>query len=72
MATPREMLLENSISAALASIEIYNKPDFKYREQSFTILNINAWELLLKANALLDAGEDITSLTCGFPMAHIR
>jgi hypothetical protein len=33
----------------ISAIEIYNKPDFKYREESFTILAINAWELLLKA-----------------------
>lgn len=57
-----EIFIENSIKAALASIEIYNKPDFKYREQSFTILNVNAWELLLKAKVVKDAGEDITSL----------
>jgi hypothetical protein len=43
-----QKLLENSLSAALSSIEIYNKPDFKYREEIFTILNVNSWELLLK------------------------
>jgi hypothetical protein len=31
-------LLKNSIAAALSAIEIYNKPDFKYREQVFSIL----------------------------------
>jgi hypothetical protein len=67
MATHREILVENSISAALACIEIYNKPDFKYREQSFTILNVNAWELLLKAKVLLDSGDDITSLYVTLP-----
>ena len=62
MSTISELLVENSIQAALASIEIYNKPDFKYREQTFCILNVNAWELLLKAKIVKDAGEDIASL----------
>jgi len=33
----------------VAAIEIYNKPGFSYRVESFSILAINAWELLLKA-----------------------
>ncbi len=42
-------LLDNSKQAMLAAIEIYNKPQFAYREEVFTILLINAWELLLLA-----------------------
>jgi hypothetical protein len=42
-------LIEKSISAMVAAIEIYNKPGFRYRIESFTILSINAWELLCKA-----------------------
>ena len=42
-------LFKNSKSALLASIEIYNKPGFLYREECFVILLLNAWELLLKA-----------------------
>lgn len=45
-------LLEKSVHAALSAIEIYNKPDFKYREESFSILMVNAWELLLKSRIL--------------------
>lgn len=45
-------LLEKSVHAVLSAIEIYNKPDFKYREESFSILMVNAWELLLKARIL--------------------
>ena len=45
-------LLEKSVHAALSAIEIYNKPDFKYGEESFSILVVNAWELLLKARIL--------------------
>ena len=33
----------------LSAIELYNKPNFQYREETFAILAVNAWELLLKA-----------------------
>lgn len=49
-----ELLLEKSINCALSAIEIYNKPDFKYREECFVILMTNSWELLFKAKILLD------------------
>lgn len=42
-------LLQNAQAAMLAAIEIYNKPQFKYRDECFSILLINAWELILKA-----------------------
>lgn len=45
-------MLDKSISSMLSAIEIYNKPNFLYREESFAILAINAWELLLKAYLL--------------------
>ena len=47
-------LVAKSIAAAVSGIEIYNKPDFKYREETFSILLVNAWELLLKAKILAD------------------
>jgi len=62
MDTVAEKLLANSLSAILSSIEIYNKPDFKYRDEIFTILNINAWELLLKTKILTDNNGIIDSL----------
>lgn len=62
MSALHEQLLNASIQAALSSIEVYNKPDFKYREQTFTILNINAWELLLKAKIIKDNLEAVESL----------
>jgi len=40
------------VSAAVAAIEVYNKPSFTYREENFAILMINAWELLLKGRLL--------------------
>jgi len=55
-------LLEKSIQAALSAIEIYNKPDFKYREESFAILMVNAWEILLKAKILRDNDNKLNSL----------
>lgn len=42
-------LLDKSMESMLSAVEIYNKPIFLYREESFSILAVNAWELLLKA-----------------------
>ena len=47
-------LLDKSIAAMIAAIEVYNKPDFMYRGETFSILAINSWELLLKAKLLKD------------------
>lgn len=55
-------LLDKSIDSAVAAIEIYNKPAFNYREESFAILMINSWELLLKAKILLDNNGKIRSI----------
>jgi len=46
----------------ISAIEIYNKPDFKYREETFAILAINSWELLLKAKWLKENNGKIRSL----------
>lgn len=45
-------LLDKSIDSMLSAIEIYNKPNFNYREETFAVLAVNAWELLLKAYIL--------------------
>jgi len=42
-------LIEKSEDAFLLALEIYNKPTVEYRVESFCILFINSWELLLKA-----------------------
>lgn len=55
-------LLDKSVAAMISAIEVYNKPDFKYREETFSILAINAWELLLKAKWLKDNDNKIRSL----------
>jgi hypothetical protein len=55
-------LLERSLAAMVSAIEIYNKPNFAYRAESFTILAVNAWELLLKAKWLGDHKNKLSSL----------
>ena len=51
-------LADKSVHAAVAAIEIYNKPDFLFREEAFSLLMTNALELLLKAKWLADHAED--------------
>ena len=55
-------LAEKSVSAAVAAIEVYNKPNFAYREEAFSLLMGNAWELLLKAKWLADHGDVLETL----------
>lgn len=55
-------ILEKSVAAALSAIEIYNKPDFKYRAETFSILMVNSWELLLKAKILSDNNNKLNSI----------
>ncbi|MFK7087379.1 DUF3644 domain-containing protein [Chromobacterium violaceum] len=55
-------LVDKSVAAMVSAIEIYNKPNFKYREETFSILAINSWELLLKAKWLSENGNKIRSL----------
>ena len=52
--TRSKRLAKKAQAALVAAIEIYNKPDFFYREESFAILCVNAWELLLKAKVVED------------------
>ena len=46
----------------VAAVEVYNKPDFKYREETFSILAVNAWELLFKAFILKNTSNNPSSL----------
>jgi hypothetical protein len=55
-------LLGRAIAAMVSAIDIYNKPDFPYRAESFTILALNAWELLLKAKWLAENSNRLSSL----------
>lgn len=42
-------LVDNSMSAMLAAVELYNKPRIAYRDEVTVVLVANAWELVLKA-----------------------
>ena len=55
-------LSEHSLHSVLSAIEIYNKPDFKDREQIFSILIVTAWEALLKAKILKENKNKLTAL----------
>lgn len=45
-------LLDKAVAAISSAVELYNKPGFKYRDESFALLALNAWELLLKARVV--------------------
>src|SRR5581483_10955721 len=63
MRPPRYIsLLDKAIDAAVGAIEIYNKPAFRYREESFAVLMLTAWELLLKARILKENHNRIASI----------
>ena len=55
-------LVEKAVDASIAAIEIYNKPDFRYREETFYILMLNAWEILLKARILKENNNNNRSI----------
>lgn len=57
-----DLLVEQSLQAATASIEIFNKPKFLYRHEVFSVLIISAWELLLKAKIIRENGENVESV----------
>ena len=42
-------LIDNSLAAMLAAVEVYNKPQMTYRDEITVMLVVNAWELALKA-----------------------
>lgn len=51
--------LEKAQAAITSAVEVYNKPSFAYREETFALLALNAWELLLKAKVLRDGDNDL-------------
>lgn len=57
-----QRFVDKAAAALTAAVEVYNKPSFLYREETFAILALNAWELLLKAKVLKDANNAISSL----------
>ena len=62
MESPSKELIDKAIAATVSAIEIYNKPDFRYRAETFCILAINGWELLFKAKWLDENDNIIESL----------
>ena len=60
-------LIDKAIAATISAIEIYNKPDFQYRAETFCILAINGWELLFKAKWLNENNNKIQSLYVKVP-----
>src|SRR5258708_1604887 len=56
------LLRDHSLHMVLAAIEIYNKPDFKARDQIFPILLVNAWESLFKSFLVKRARSRLTVL----------
>src|SRR5690242_1909717 len=58
MTVSSKELLDKTLQAAIPAIELYNKPDFRYRKETFAVLICTAWELILKAKVLLDGGEN--------------
>jgi hypothetical protein len=62
MKSRNKAMLDKSVAAMISAIEIYNKPDFKYREETFSVLCINSWELLLKAKVLQLSANKLTAL----------
>ncbi len=54
--------VDKAEAALVAAVEVYNKPSFQYREETFAILAINAWELLLKARLLKDANNTLKAI----------
>lgn len=66
----KDILVEKSLQALISAIEIYNKPDFKYREENFAILLVNAWELLLKAKIISENNNNSKSIYIKEPIKN--
>jgi len=58
--TPKDRLynklIERSLDGFTLALEVYNRPSMKNRVEAFTIMMVNAWELLLKAELLKSTG----------------
>lgn len=51
-----DKLIERSLDGFTLALEVYNRPSLKNRVEAFTIMMVNAWELLLKAELLISHG----------------
>jgi hypothetical protein len=57
-----QQFLKKAHEVMMCAMETYNRPTFMYRDETFTILAINAWELLLKARIIAGNGETLDCL----------
>jgi len=55
-------VVEKSRAACIAAVETYNRASTPYREETFAILMINAWELLLKARVIMQNNGKVKSV----------
>lgn len=55
-------MVQCATSALLMAIEICNKPTLEFREQTFALLTVNAWEIFLKARIVQQNGGKIQSI----------
>lgn len=63
MAKPKYMhLVDKSRAACISAIETYNRASAMYREETFAILMINAWELLLKARVMRENAGKVNAI----------
>lgn len=58
-------LVEKSVEGYILALETINRLSIKYRVEAFCYLICNAWELLLKAKVLVDAGNDRNAIYRG-------
>lgn len=54
--------MNKSREACIAAVETFNRVSSRYREETFAILMINAWELLLKARIMKENGGQVNCL----------
>ena len=62
MGTIFNVLTDKATQAIVAAIQAYNNPPTVYRAETFSILAVNGWELLVKAKWLKEHGDDIAKL----------
>src|ERR1700712_5403410 len=51
-------MVDKALAAMTSAVEVYNRASFAYREETFAILALNGWELLVKAKLIKDDGND--------------
>ncbi len=65
-------LVNKSVEGYILALETINRLSIRYRVETFCYLICNAWELLLKAKILTDAGKDRDAIFRGKRMRNQR